>query len=74
MVSAEDSILSKLQWGAPSKSDHQLRDIVNIMQRRWNVLDWPYIEKWVETFGIQDYFEVARRLTSNVLENLEENK
>jgi len=58
-VTAEDSILSKLEWMKESESERQLRDVVGTMLSQWETLDWDYLRHWVERLGIETVFEKA---------------
>lgn len=47
LLSAEDSIISKLRWSR-GKDEDDIRNIISIQSGR---LDWPYIEKWCKEHG-----------------------
>lgn len=47
VATAEDSIVSKLEWAKQSESERQLRDVAGIVAARTNDLDFPYIQRWV---------------------------
>jgi len=51
IASAEDVILSKLEWSKLSQSQRQLEDVVAILRSRWDSLDRAYLKKW--TLGLQ---------------------
>lgn len=59
-ASAEDVILSKLEWSRGSGSDRQLADALGIIQIQATSLDWPYLEKWADVLGVRDLLEGAR--------------
>ncbi|MCX7045742.1 MAG: hypothetical protein NTX50_09705 [Candidatus Sumerlaeota bacterium] len=52
MVSAEDSILSKLEWAAKGESERQFRDAFNVAFALWDTIDKTYIEKWAKELGV----------------------
>lgn len=59
VASAEDTILSKLEWSARSGSERQLRDVVSVIQVQRATLDFDYLDKWARKLGIADQLEVA---------------
>ena len=56
MISAEDSILSKLLWykSGGGISEQQWRDILSVLDARASKLDLEYLEKWARHLGIHD--------------------
>jgi predicted nucleotidyltransferase len=60
VVSAEDLILSKLDWARDSRSELQLRDVKNVIRAQPG-LDWPYIETWSARLGLEALLREARR-------------
>ncbi len=55
VASAEDTVLSKLEWAKQSGgSDLQLRDASGILELRGSELDVGYIERWVVELELQD--------------------
>jgi hypothetical protein len=60
VVSAEDLILSKLDWARSSRSEVQLRDVRNVIAAQPS-LDWPYLHAWAERLGVRSLLnEVGR--------------
>ena len=59
VVSPEDLILSKLSLAKESGSEMQINDVKNLM-RTVSDLDRDYIEKWVESLGLQNIFQKVR--------------
>lgn len=53
IVSAEDLILSKLNWAKQSQSEMQLRDAENIMESLKKV-DKSYLMNWAQKLGIKE--------------------
>lgn len=53
-VSAEDSILTKLEWAKDSQSKTQVEDIIKILQVQWQNLDFKYLRKWAKELGVDD--------------------
>jgi len=54
LVSKEDLIISKLIWGYKSKSELQMRDVLNLMSTG---VDNKYILPWINTLGLKTYYE-----------------
>jgi hypothetical protein len=56
VVSAEDSILSKLLWykSRGGVSEQQWRDILSVLDARGARLDLEYLDKWARHLGIHD--------------------
>lgn len=57
--SAEDTILSKLEWSAKSGSERQLRDVVSVIQVQRATLDFDYIDHWAAELGVADLLQTA---------------
>ncbi len=52
VCTAEDSVLSKLEWAKlGGGSERQLRDVRGVVERRRGELDLEYIERWAEELG-----------------------
>lgn len=60
VVSAEDLIVSKLDWARSSRSELQLRDVRNVIKAQ-PALDWPYVERWAGRLGLSELLLEARR-------------
>ncbi|MFC1643018.1 hypothetical protein ACFL5O_10110 [Myxococcota bacterium] len=54
VTSAEDVVLSKLEWGKLSQSERQLEDAAGIVRIQGGQLDVEYIRDWVERLGLRD--------------------
>ena len=52
MVSAEDLLISKLEWASGSRSELQLRDVRNLIAAVTH-LDWDYIRRWTLSLGLE---------------------
>lgn len=61
LCSAEDTILSKLEWykSGGSVSDRQWKDILGIIKVQGELLDKNYLLKWAEELGVKDLLEKA---------------
>lgn len=62
-VSAEDIILSKLQWYQKGGSTRQLEDIESILKISGDKLDLPYLKKWAAKL---DVWKTLERLNQDV--------
>lgn len=60
-ASAEDTILSKLEWYlmGGEVSDRQWRDILGVLKTRAGELDLAYLHKWANELKVSDLFERA---------------
>jgi hypothetical protein len=54
VVSAEDSILSKLEWSKDAQSERQYRDALGVALVRWGELDRDYLAVWAKQLGVED--------------------
>lgn len=52
VASAEDVIISKLEWSKLSQSSRQIEDAAAILRMRWESLDQTYLQKWIATLGL----------------------
>lgn len=59
IVTAEDSILSKLEWGRPSGSERQLRDVRSLLAVQGSALDRSYLYRWAKVLGVKDLLLAA---------------
>jgi hypothetical protein len=61
VASAEDVIVSKLEWSKLAKSERQIEDVAGILKIRNQSLDRPYLEKWIAELGLSKEWGAARR-------------
>jgi len=61
VATAEDVIISKLEWAKMSESSRQIDDVVGILRVRGRSLDRAYIDKWVFELGLTPEWSVARK-------------
>jgi len=66
---AEDTLLSKLQWyrQGGEVSENQWRDAIGILKVQEGRLDSAYLQKWANDLGISDLLERARRQATGKL-------
>jgi len=60
IATPEDVIVSKLEWAKASESERQLVDVAGILRMQRDNLDFPYIESWVRSLGLETAWEAAR--------------
>ena len=61
LASAEDSVISKLEWAKLSQSQRQIQDVASILIVRWDALDRAYLEKWITGLQLTEPWAEARR-------------
>ena len=61
MASAEDVVVSKLEWSKLAQSQRHIEDVAGILRMRWESLDRDYVEKWVVDLGLEKEWNDARR-------------
>jgi hypothetical protein len=62
VTSAEDALLSKLEWSKLTESERQLEDAAGIVAIQRGDLDIDYIEKWATTLGLNAQWQKVRAL------------
>jgi hypothetical protein len=62
VATAEDTIISKLEWAKLSTSERQLTDVAGILGVRGTDLDVAYIERWVQELDLGPQWQRARGL------------
>lgn len=60
VASAEDVIVSKLEWAKMSGSERQLVDVAGILRTRGDALDIRYIERWVAALNLEHQWTEAQ--------------
>jgi hypothetical protein len=53
LISPEDLILAKLQWGQRSQSEKQWRDVLGVMKVQGENLDGSYLSQWATAIGLE---------------------
>ena len=61
VASAEDVILSKLEWSKLSQSQRQIEDAAGILKIQRSSLNLPYLEQWIHELGLEKEWEDAQR-------------
>jgi hypothetical protein len=62
IASAEDIVVSKLEWAKLGESSRQIEDAAGILKLRREELDFPYVEKWVHELQLAVQWDRARQL------------
>ena len=57
VTTAEDTILSKLEWSTKGESERQYRDAVRVAEVQGPALDLAYMRKWAGELGVTDLLE-----------------
>ena len=66
LISPEDLILAKLQWGARSQSEKQWRDVLGVIKVQGDHLDRSFLIQWAKAIGLED--DLNRALQASGLE------
>jgi hypothetical protein len=59
IASAEDVILSKLEWAKMGGSERQIADVAGILRTQGADVDVEYVKRWAAVLGIQSEWERA---------------
>jgi hypothetical protein len=59
VATAEDTIISKLEWAVAGESERQFRDVARILAVSGSLLDRPYLDHWLSELGLDDAFRRA---------------
>ena len=60
VASAEDTVISKLEWAREGESQRQLEDAAGIVRVQGDHLDTKYIERWVRELGLSEQWMAAK--------------
>jgi hypothetical protein len=58
---AEDVIISKLEWARMGASLRQIEDVSGILKERYDLLDLNYVQKWVKELELTEQWNAARK-------------
>jgi hypothetical protein len=62
VASAEDVVISKLEWAKAAQSRRQIEDAAAILRVRWDALDHSYLAKWIAELDLKNEWDDARRV------------
>ena len=60
IASAEDILVSKLDWAQRASSERQLDDVAGIILEQGASLDTAYVEHWVTLLGLTSQWNAAK--------------
>jgi hypothetical protein len=60
VASAEDIIVSKLEWSKLAQSWRHIEDVAGMLRMRWESLDRSYLEKWIDELDLKEQWKDAR--------------
>jgi len=61
VASAEDVIISKLEWAKLGGSQRQIEDVARVMAAQWKTLDQVYLSKWIGELDLQEQWSAAKQ-------------
>lgn len=62
VASAEDVVISKIEWAKLAQSRRQIEDAAAILRARWDALDHSYLAEWIDELGLQQEWDDALRV------------
>jgi len=62
VTTAEDAVISKLEWAKLAQSRRQIEDAAAILRARWGTLDRSYLATWIDALDLQKEWDDARRM------------
>ena len=60
VASAEDVILSKLEWAKRSQSQRQIEDVIRVLNMHRDSLDQMYLQKWINELELAAEWKAAQ--------------
>lgn len=60
-ATAEDVIISKLEWAKMGASLRQIEDVSGILKERHELLDFIYLDGWIKQLGLAEQWNAARK-------------
>ena len=61
VASAEDVIISKLEWAKLGGSQRQIEDVAKVLAAQWRTLDRVYLSNWIGELELQELWSAAKR-------------
>jgi hypothetical protein len=62
VASAEDVVLSKLEWSKLGQSQRQTEDAARVLSRQWPTMDQNYLRKWIANLRLEEQWSEASRI------------
>lgn len=62
VASAEDVIISKLEWAKLGGSQRQIEDVAKVLAVQWKTLDQNYLSKWIKELQLEQQWSAAKDL------------
>ncbi len=62
VASAEDVVVSKLEWAKVAQSRRQIEDAAAILRMRRDAPDNSYLAKWIDELGLKKEWDDAERV------------
>jgi hypothetical protein len=66
VASAEDVILTKLEWDKITPSERQVKDALHVAVVQWSTLDQNYLRRWAPLLGVAEKLEEVLRLAGEL--------
>lgn len=60
VASAEDVVISKLEWSKLGGSQRQIEDVAKVLAAQWKTLDQVYLSKWIKELELQEQWSAAK--------------
>lgn len=60
VATAEDTVISKLEWAKLGGSSRQIDDVAGVLRMQRGLLDLGYVERWVRALGIEEQWREAQ--------------
>lgn len=61
IASAEDVIISKLEWSKLGGSQRQIEDVAKVLSLNWATLDQAYLSKWIRELQLEEQWSAAKQ-------------
>lgn len=61
VASAEDVIISKLEWVKLGGSQRQVEDVAKVLAVQWKALDQNYLSQWIGALQLQEQWSAAKQ-------------
>lgn len=60
VASAEDVVISKLEWAKLGGSQRQIEDVGKVLAAQWKTLDHSYLSKWIKELQLEQQWSAAK--------------